>query len=220
LDTVLILSAWEPEIASLRRMLSRPSTLAVARTITCRTVGVGAVEAGIGAARAIAETQPTQVLFIGTAGSYAGAKPTLPIGAVALPETLVLASTAALRGDGYPPAPMPLHALASPALRALLQKAGAGATTTCAVAASPLAITRTAALARRISNATGAAVENLEVFSVARAATRAEVAMAALLGISNRVGPRAHTEWRRHHLAASKAACTLAWAWLRARDAQ
>ena len=46
------------------------------------------------------------MIFVGTAGSYARPAGALPIGAVALPEELVLCSTATLRGDGYLPAPM------------------------------------------------------------------------------------------------------------------
>ena len=52
------------------------------------------------------------------------------------------------------------------------------------------------------------------VFAVARAAAHADTPMAAALGIANHVGPRAHAEWRRNHVAASKAACAVVWAWL------
>ncbi len=212
-STILILSAWEPEIAPLRGWLARPTARALARTVRCRAVGVGAIDAGIGAARAIAEVDPTRVIFIGTAGSYAVSQGTLAIGAVAVPEELVLCSTATVRGDGYLPAPMVQRASVAAelleALRRVAPEAARGA------AATPLAITRTASLARRIARATGAVAENLEVFAVARAAARAEVPLAAVLGIANRVGPRAHLEWRRHHEAASKAACEVVWACLR-----
>ena len=81
--------------------------------------------------------------------------------------------------------------------------------------ACPLAITRSAALARRIATATGALLENLEAFAVARAAAAAGVEFAAVLGVANRVGPVAHDEWRAHHRRASRAACTLVARWLR-----
>ena len=96
---ILILSAWEPEIAPLRALLARPTARALARSVRCRAVGVGAVDAAIGAAHAIAEVQPARVIFIGTAGSYAKSTGTLLIRSVALPEELVLCSTATLRGD-------------------------------------------------------------------------------------------------------------------------
>jgi hypothetical protein len=76
--------------------------------------------------------------------------------------------------------------------------------------ACPAAITRSAALGRRIVQATGAVLENLEAFSVARATATAagpRIQFAAVLGIANRVGPNGHQEWREHHRAASWAAC-------------
>jgi hypothetical protein len=78
--------------------------------------------------------------------------------------------------------------------------------------ACPAAITRSAALGRRIVQATGAVLENLEAFSVARAAATAagpRIQFAAVLGIANRVGPDGHREWREHHRAASWAACAV-----------
>ncbi len=211
---ILILSAWEPEIAPLRGLLARPTARALARSVRCRPVGVGMVDAGIGAAHAIAELSPDRIIFIGTAGSYALTGGALSIGAVALPDEFVLCSTATLRGDGYLPAPMVQRTPAAAALLAELRRAAPEAASSSAVA-TPLAITRTAAMARRIARSTGAVVENLEAFAVARAADRAEVPMAAVLGVANRVGPRAHAEWRRHHQAASKAACDVVWACLR-----
>ena len=212
--TVLVVSAWEPEVAPLRRRLRRGR--AGTTRVECRPVGVGAVEAAAGAARALAEIQPAQVIFVGTAGRYPGAATAraLPIGAVALPDELLLVSTAALRGDGYLPAPLVQRAAAAPALLAALW-AAAPPSGWRGAAATPLAITRTQALGRRIARASGAAVENLEAFAVARAAARAGVPMAAALGIANSVGPEAHAEWRRHHTAASRAACAVVWSWLR-----
>jgi nucleoside phosphorylase len=84
--------------------------------------------------------------------------------------------------------------------------------------ACPLAITRSAALGRQIARATGAALENLEAFAVARAAAAAKVEFAAVLGVANRVGPTGHREWRAHHAAASRAACRLIAAYLAARS--
>ena len=75
--------------------------------------------------------------------------------------------------------------------------------------ACPLAITRTAALGRLIADATGAELENLEVFAVARAALAAGVEFGAVLGVANRVGPGGHREWLKHHRAVSRAACDL-----------
>jgi purine-nucleoside phosphorylase len=215
LRRVLVLSAWEPEIAPLRRRLARAATPARAKAVVCRAVGVGLVDAGVNAARALGETEADAVVFVGTAGSYAGGARSggLDIASVAVPRGLVLVSTAGLRGDGYTPEPMVLRAAAAPRLAAALARGATGTTT--GDVATPLAITRSAALARTIARATGAATENLEAFAVARSAAAARTPFAAVLGVANRVGPRAHEEWRRHHAAASQAACDVVWTWLR-----
>lgn len=214
--SVLILSAWEPEIAPLRRRLARAAAGAPARAVLCRTVGVGAIDAAVNAARAIAETRPGCVIFVGTAGSYPGRGRDLPIAAAVVPAAFALVATAVLRKEAYAPAPMIVRAPAAAALLEDLRLPAHGARPADAVAC-PLGITRTAALGRRIAAATSTQVENLEAFSVARAAALAGVPFAAVLGIANRVGPRAHAEWLRHHPAASRAACHAVWSWLVAR---
>jgi purine-nucleoside phosphorylase len=216
--STLVLSAWEPELAPLRRLLRGSRA---ARDVALEAIGVGTVDAAVGAAHALARTRPRRAIFVGTAGVYPGpAARALPIGAAAVAGELRLVSTATLRGDAYHPAPLVAHVTATPALRARLARAAGDATaaeaTAAAVVACPLAITQTAALAQRIA-ATGAALENLEAFAVARAATAAHVPFAAVLGISNVVGPRAHGEWRANHLAASRAACRVVWSLLAPR---
>jgi purine-nucleoside phosphorylase len=198
MPTTLVLSAWEPELAPLRRLLGRRVR---ALDVALAAAGVGAVDAAVGAARAIAETRARRVIFVGTAGCYGRE---VAIDDAAVVSDLSLVSTAALRGHGYTPAPMVTSAFASDSLAGdLLAATGLPPVG----AASPLAITRSAALARRIAAATGAALENLEAFAVARAAAAADAEFAAVLGVSNRVGPRAHAEWRAHHRTASEAAC-------------
>jgi purine-nucleoside phosphorylase len=128
------------------------------------------------------------------------------VGSVAVARELVLISTAALRGDGYLPEVQPVRDQATAALGADLLAAAPEGTSVVTVAC-PLAITRTAALARKIARSSGATLENLEVFAVARAARAAAVPFGAVLGVANRVGPAAHPEWRANHLTASRAAC-------------
>jgi nucleoside phosphorylase len=199
----LVISAFEPEIAPLRPVVrgSRRTTLAAA--------GIGAVDAAVGAARAIEVTRPTRVIFVGTAGAYGGARRAdLEIGSAAVVGEIAFVSTAALRGEAYFPAPTAVRAETTRRLRAALAAAAGDAHAPRPVAC-PLAITRSAALGRRIAAATGADLENLEAFAVARAAAAAGVEFAAVLGVANRVGPTGHAEWRRHHHAASRAACAL-----------
>jgi purine-nucleoside phosphorylase len=216
----LVVSAFEPEIAPLRPLVRGSRWIALA------AAGIGAIDAAVGAAAAIAAARPSRVIFVGTAGVYGNALRTgLPIGSAAVVGELACVSTAALRQEAYLPAPTALRTETSRRLRAALMAAAGEATTPRAPrprasrapasrsptssVACPLAITRSAALARRIAAATGADLENLEAFAVARAAAAAGVDFAAVLGVANRVGPAAHAEWRRHHRAASRAACIL-----------
>jgi nucleoside phosphorylase len=199
----LVVSAFEPEIAPLRRRL------AGRRDIQVATVGIGALEAAIGATRAIAAERPDRLLFVGTAGIYARGRATLPIGGVAVAGEMHGVSTAALRDEGYLPGPVALRAEASTSLAAALTAALGDAGRPPLSVACPLAITRSAALGRLIADATGADLENLEVFAVARAALVAGVEFGAVLGLANRVGPSGHREWLKHHRAVSRAACDL-----------
>ncbi len=120
--TTLVLAAWEPEMAPLRRFLRSPAgigTVAVA-------AGIGAVDAAVGAARAIAAHRPARVIFVGTAGLYPGTRLEIGLGDAAVAGELVLASTAVVRGDGYLPGPQIREAATAPDLRAALLAASAG----------------------------------------------------------------------------------------------
>lgn len=196
----LIVSAFEPEIAPLRARVARWPR------VTLLPVGIGAVDASAGAARAIADGRPERVIFVGTAGVYARGRAAAPLGTAVVPGEIVCVSTAALGGDGYLPEPMIVRAATSSALRTAL--AGQPADDAPSVAC-PLAITRSARLARQIADATGAELENLELFAVARAAASVGLEFAAVLGVANRVGPTAHREWLANHRRASRAACTV-----------
>ena len=199
----LIVSAFEPEIAPLRRLVPGK------RGIVLEPIGIGAVDAAVGAAGGIARARPARVIFVGTAGIYGPAKEArAAIGTAVVAGEIVCVSTSALKGEAYLPGPMIMRVSTSPGLRAALTNGRAGRRPP-GVVACPLAITRSAALGRRIAEATGAALENLEAFAVARAAAAAGLPFAAVLGVANRVGPQGHEEWQRHHRAASRAACQL-----------
>jgi len=212
---LLVVSAFAPELAPLRRELRRGEwrPLIAARQLICQPVGIGLVAAAAGTARAIAAWSPRQVIFVGTAGSYAAAP---AVGSVGIAQRILLTSTAALRGAGYLPGPMRTRLASSgPLTRQLL--AQAPSPEVCRVdVANPLAISRTRTLARMVARATGASVENLEVFAVASAAHLHRIPFAAVLGISNRVGPAAHEEWLKHQSEATRAACAVVASYLRA----
>jgi futalosine hydrolase len=197
----LIVSAFEPEIAALRRLVRGHKQLVL------EPVGIGAIDAAVGATRAIGRVRPARVLFVGTAGIYGGQKEARQaIGTAAVAGEVLCMSTAALKGEAYLPGPMVVQLPTSRSLQSALSAGRAGQPRH---VACPLAITRSAALGRRITKATGATLENLEAFAVARAAAAAAIPFAAVLGVANRVGPTGHEEWQRHHRAASRAACEL-----------
>jgi futalosine hydrolase len=201
----LIVSAFEPEIAPLRRLVRG------LRGIVLEPVGIGAIDAAVGAAGAIARARPARVLFVGAAGFYGREKEARQvIGTAVVAGGLLCMSTAALKGEAYLPGPMVVQVPTSRSLQTALGGGRAGEPRDLPRdVACPLGITRSAALGRRIAEATGATLENLEAFAVARAAAAAGVPFAAVLGIANRVGPTGHDEWQRHHRAASRAACEL-----------
>jgi nucleoside phosphorylase len=80
--------------------------------------------------------------------------------------------------------------------------------------ACPLGITRALPVAQKLRKATGAALENLEAFAVARAAAHANVPFTAILGVANHVGPEGHVQWRQYGDRAAAAACAAVRKWL------
>jgi purine-nucleoside phosphorylase len=71
------------------------------------------------------------------------------------------------------------------------------------VVAVPPAITTSAEGARRLASI--AAAEHLEATGVFAACHAAEVPVAAVLAVANRVGPDANAEWRANHARVSRA---------------
>jgi nucleoside phosphorylase len=199
----LVVSAFGPEIAPLRRLVRG------GRGLVTATVGIGAVDAAVGAARAIATARAQRVIFVGTAGVYAHARPSLAIGSAAVAGEIHAVSTAVLRAEGYLPSLVVVRAETSTELRAALSTGPGGPAAAIASVACPSAITRSARLGREMAASTGAALENLEAFAVGRAAAAAGLPFAAVLGVANRVGPGGHRQWLEHHQTASRAACRL-----------
>jgi nucleoside phosphorylase len=193
---LLVVAAFAPELAAFPRR----------RGVATAVVGVGLVEAAAGMAQALAERRPRAVILVGTAGVYGAAGRTdLPIGGVAVVRGLTLASLAVAQGAAYLPGPLPSSLVTSAPVRRALAAAGARL----ADVACPLGITRARAAADTLARASGAALENLEAFAVARACARARVPFGAVLGITNAVGPRAHAQWRANARPAAAGACAL-----------
>jgi futalosine hydrolase len=207
----LVLAAWPPELAELRRLLrhrkSHIGTLkGFAPPVVARAAGVGLVEAAIGTTAAIAEVRPDAVMFVGTAGSYPGSRPDLALAGVVAARRLVLSADGVATGDAYMPPPLPATQVTTLTLRRIAAAAGL----LMADVACPLAITSRPAAVGRHARALACDVENLEAFAVARAAATGGLPFVAILGISNAVGPSAHATWKRNATHAAVAACRAA----------
>jgi futalosine hydrolase len=198
-----VVSAWRPELAELRRLLPRlPAP--VCRRLALGTVGVGLVEAALGASRLLAALRPRAVILVGTAGLYPGSSKSLRIGDTLVVGKMALLSDLEAGHHARLPEVMPRRETATPSLGKAIRQA---ARLPSENVACPLAITGSAAAAIFAGKKSGCALENLEAFSVARAAASLKIPFAAVLGIANHVGLAAHREWKHNAAAAAASAC-------------
>lgn len=181
---ILFLAAFPPELLALELSLERD------------VVGVGLVEAALGAARVIERRKPTAVVLVGTAGVYPGKGVSLSIGDVVVAARVLLVAPA---GALVSAMPSDIATDVGLARSAKVRRV---------TVATTLAITTDDEVARTL--AATADVEHLEAFAVGRACQDANVPFTALLGIANVVGSRGRAEWREHHVRASAAACAVA----------
>ncbi len=177
----LLLAAFPPELAGLDAA-PPPGWRAAC-------VGVGAIAAAVETARLVAEGRPERVLFVGTCGAY---DRRLAPGDLLSVSAAIATSVEELRGRAYRPRgerarwgagwalPFPAHPVAAPP-----------------------AITTSPAAARLLGRV--AAAEHLELAGVFAACAAAGLPVAAALAVANRVGPRAHADWKARHAAASRA---------------
>lgn len=202
----LVISAWPPELAFLESARTDFSMARRAR-VTLASVGMGLVDAGIGTTRMLAEHKPDLLVFLGTAGVYPEHEETFPLGDPVVVEEISLLPEILPGKHAYLPSAMPSKVAASaPLVRAFRRATGLlGANVAC-----PLGITRSAQAARSAGRLADCELENLEAFAVARAATAAEIPFVAILGVSNRVGPAGHREWKMYAASAAANACRAA----------
>lgn len=148
-------------------------------------LGVGPVVAGISAGAWLERARPEAVVLLGTCGAYPGGP---EVGAVVASSRLGLGSAAAASGLGYVPmAPAPIEGA-----EWLLERLGVPRVRVLTVQAVSTAPGLVAAFGAEWE------VEHMEAFAVARACAGRRVPFVALLGVANRVGPDAHTEWLRN----------------------
>ena len=174
-STSLLLAAFPPELAGLD--LNPPPGWRVA------CVGVGALAAAVATTRLIAEFQPKRVLFVGTCGALDSR---LKIGDFISASEAIATSLDEREGRTYRPEiertrwtstwtlPFPAHQVVVPP-----------------------GITKTAEGALAFSQL--AAAEHLELTGVFAACHAANIPVAAVLAVANRVGPNAHGEWLANH---------------------
>jgi nucleoside phosphorylase len=205
---VLILAAFDPELAPLRAALGGGLAARLgALSIVARTTGVGLPAAAVGATLHVVELAPRAVVLIGTCGAYLEAH--LGIGDVVVAGPLRLVDPASLDGKTEFPEPMAVVAQAHPPMTEAF--AVSGARPVCV--GTTLAITVDGAVAATIARGSGAEVEHLEAHGVSTACAARGVPFVAVLGVANFVGPSGRAEWRQHHRAAeaAAAACVLRW---------
>jgi len=199
----LVVSAWPPELAELEKKLPTLAGRSRGR-VELGSVGVGLIEAAIGASSLLAMVRPKAVLLVGTAGLFPGSHARYCIGGAVVARRITLLSEAAAAGCAYLPPIMPRSQNPSTWLTAAIRRASGLET---AAVVCPLAITATDTAAILAAKKSRSALENLEAFSVARAAASMKIPFAAVLGISNHVGPEGRGEWQRNAAEAAAAAC-------------
>lgn len=208
---VLILGAFEPELAPLTRACGGATAATVGGvTVAWRLVGVGLPAAAAGAARVLGVARVRAVIMVGTCGAYPGAP--VDVGDVAVSRRNRLADAAALAGQASFPEPMAQAIDADPSLVAGLAAFGARPLEF----ATTLAITVDDDAARLLTARTACAIEHLEAFGGAVASAAGSVPFAAVLGVANRVGAQGREQWRAHHASASASAVDCVLRWLRA----
>jgi futalosine hydrolase len=218
---VLLLAAFDPELAPLRRFLGEGLAARVGeRGVAARAAGVGMVAAAAGAAAPLGEFAPRAVVLIGSCGAYTDAPSPLALGDVAIGRRFRLADLAAIDGLAQYPPPMVPAMEADARLSDAIAQAGVAPPSLRATAciATTLAITVDDGAAARLAARTGADVEHLETHGVATACAARGVPFAVVLGVANFVGSRGRTEWLEHHGRAEAAAAERVIAWLEERS--
>jgi nucleoside phosphorylase len=208
---VIILAAFEPEIAPLRSALGEEMSGNVGGNIAiARVMGVGLPAAAVGAAIQLDGLKPRAALAIGTCGAYASSR--LAVGDVVVARRIRLVAPSVLERVSEFPEPMQLTVDAHVGLADSISRATGVRT---ADVATTLAITTDDATAARIAQSTGADVEHLELYGAAMACAARAIPFGAVLAVANVVGGSAREQWRRQHQEASIAAAEVAVRWLK-----
>lgn len=189
------LAAWHPRVS----VMDHAAHLRLAgHDVLAVPVGVGPVEAALGAALAMQRFRPRMAILAGTCGAFPGTG--LAVGDVVVVESAALTSSDAAAGLSYVPG-SPIPATPDPELLGRLRERGLRS----AACATAVAITVDPGHVRALAGQ-GFAVEHLEAAGFLRAAARCAVPAACVLGVANEVGPGAHEAWKANAPAAAAAA--------------
>jgi hypothetical protein len=162
--------------------------------LTTGICGVGLVDAGIGAARLIDGYDPAIVLFAGTCGAHRSSDG-LSVGDLTLVSEAGIGSGDLSRGTMRVPTLLPSTVTIDRELNErLLPYLGSGNTPQPVRCSCTLGVTEDDGLAEELSRYDRSEVENLELFSVLRAA--GDRPAAAVMGITNIVGRNGGEQWR------------------------
>lgn len=209
---VLIVAPSAPDLVGLRDHLGEALHGTIrGLVVRSKVVGYGPAVSASATARGLAALKPRAVLLIGTCGVY----PALPLYRphdVVVSARVVCLDHAVLQGGAEYPSPMTTTLEASAPIVAGLTTGRHR--THVAVTASPPSLTRSDALAGRVTQSTSAHVENTEAYGVACAAVGASVPFACVLGVANIVGSTASTDWPQFQREATTQAANAAIAWL------
>lgn len=188
---LLIAGAFEPELEALRRLFAERADVEFLLT------GVGLVNAAISVSNRLKDSSDVQLLFVGSCGSYSDY---FPLCSCVCVNAVCQADYLAATSRGHIPAASEETIDADPSLRAKLSALADEE----AVASSTISIADDRDAAQALSEFSGAGVENLELFGLAKACKRSGVAWGALCAVTNYVGPGSGQQWRNNHVSAAQ----------------
>lgn len=155
--------------------------------------GVGLVDAALGTAAAIARYRPEAIAFLGTCGAHRGSG--LSVGDLVIASGAALGSGDVVRGGMRLPKIMASRLQTDEVLSARFTDVATadGMAPRSAWISCTLGVTENDQLASALRGHDGSEAENLEVFSVLRAA--GSIPVTALLGVTNIVGAGGGADW-------------------------
>lgn len=162
--------------------------------VLCEITGVGLIDAAIETARHCDRHRPSAIVFLGTCGAHRESR--VAIGDIVVASEIAIGSGDVAGGAMRLPSLLVARLATDPALSAELLEALAesGSGARMATVSCTLGITESDALAATLHAHDRSDVENLEAFSVLRAAVG--VPAAVILGVTNIVGEGGGEGWR------------------------